>query len=135
MKNNSYFVKGIVALGLISSVALASDNDLELNDDNGKDRVVKSSIQVKDDISELEEKRLAKIDVNEVVNIIDDKYDGKITHIELGNEDGNLVYEAEILTKNDIVKDIVIDAGNGQILLEKEDEEDSVWSEFKEYLN
>jgi hypothetical protein len=29
----------------------------------------------------------------------------------------------------------VIDAGNGQILLEKEDEEDSVWSEFKEYLN
>lgn len=70
MKNNSYFVKGIVALGLISSVALASDNDLELNDDNGKDRVVKSSIQVKDDISELEEKRLAKIDVNEVVNII-----------------------------------------------------------------
>lgn len=73
--------------------------------------------------------------MNEVVNIIDDKYDGKITHIELENEDGNLVYEAEILTKNDIVKDIVIDAGNGQILLEKEDKEDSVWSEFKEYFN
>ncbi|WP_122892997.1 hypothetical protein [Arcobacter peruensis] len=86
MKKSSYFVKSLIGLSLIGSVALA--NDIEL-DDEKKDLEIKSSIQVNDDVSENEEKSYAKIDVNEVINILRKEESGKIINVELENEDGN----------------------------------------------
>lgn len=123
MKKSSYFVKGMLGLSLIGIVALASD--IEINDDK-KEMEIKSSIQIKGDVSEREEKNSAKIDASDVVNIIKKEQNGKIIKIDLENEDGNLVYKAEVLTVDQVI-DFIIDAGNGKILnkeIDKSDNED-----------
>ncbi|APW65757.1 hypothetical protein LPB137_07765 [Poseidonibacter parvus] len=120
MKKSSYFVKSLIGLSLIGSVALA--NDIEL-DDEKKDLEIKSSIQVNDDISENEEKSYAKIDVNEVINILRKEESGKIINVELENEDGNLVYKAEVIKDNQSI-DFIVDAGNGKILHKEVDKKD-----------
>ncbi|MDD2888577.1 MAG: PepSY domain-containing protein [Aliarcobacter sp.] len=121
MKKNSYFVKSIIGLSLIGTVLLA--NDIEINDDK-KELDIKSSIQIKGDISELEEKISAKIDASDVIKIIKKEQNGKVINIDLENEDGNLVYKAEVLNDN-IVTDFIIDAGNGQILNQQIDKSDN----------
>jgi uncharacterized membrane protein YkoI len=113
MKKNSYFVKSIIGLGLIGTIALASD--IEINDEV-KDFEIKSSIQLKDNISEKEEKMAAKIDVSDVCNILKKKESGKIIKVELENEDGNLIYHSEIIKDSGESLDVIIDAGTGEIL-------------------
>lgn len=121
MKKNSYFVKGMLGLSLIGAVALA--NDIEIND-NKKEIDIKSSIQIKDGISEKEEKFYAKIDAADVVNIMKKEHSGKIIKIDLENEDGNLVYKVEVLAVDQVV-DFIIDAGNGKILSQQIDNPDN----------
>lgn len=121
MKKSSYFVKGILGLSLIGIVALA--NDIETKD-NKKEIDIKSSIQIKGDVSEQEEKNSAKIDAKDVVNILNKEQSGKIIKIDLENEDGNLVYKAEVLNDNQVI-DFTIDAGNGKILNQEIDKSDN----------
>jgi hypothetical protein len=112
MKKNSYFVKSMVILGLVGSVAMAGD--IETNDDGGKDVVIKSSIQIAG--SEISEKKDAKIGALDVAKKIKNSFhNGKITGIKLENIDGNLVYKAEVFSNNKI-KDVYVDSGNGKIL-------------------
>jgi hypothetical protein len=112
MKKNSYFVKSMVILGLVGSVAMAGD--IETNDDGGKDVVIKSSIQIAG--SEISEKKDAKIGALDVAKKIKNSFhNGKITGIKLENIDGNLVYKAEVFSNNK-VKDVYVDSGNGKIL-------------------
>lgn len=120
MKKNSYFVKSIIGLSLIGTVLLA--NDIEINDDK-KELDIKSSIQIKGDISELEEKISAKIDASDVIKIIKKEQNGKVINIDLENEDGNLVYKAEVLNDK-VLTDFIVDAGNGQILNKQIDKSD-----------
>jgi uncharacterized membrane protein YkoI len=120
MKKNSYFVKSIIGLSLIGTVLLA--NDIEIDDDK-KELDIKSSIQIKGDISELEEKISAKIDASDVIKIIKKEQNGKIINIDLENEDGNLVYKAEVLNDK-VLTDFIVDAGNGQILNKQIDKSD-----------
>jgi uncharacterized membrane protein YkoI len=121
MKKSSYFVKGMLGLSLIGVVALA--NDIEIND-NKKEINIKSSIQIKGDVSEQEEKNSAKIDAKDVVNILNKEQSGKIIKIDLENEAGNLVYKAEVLNDTQVI-DFIIDAGNGKILNQKIDKSDN----------
>jgi uncharacterized membrane protein YkoI len=121
MKKNSYFVKGILGLSLIGVLAFA--NDIELND-NKKEIDIKSSIQIKDDMSEKDEKASAKIDASDVIKIIKKEQNGKIISIDLENQEGNLVYKAEVLNENQTT-DFIIDAGNGQILNQQVDKSDN----------
>jgi uncharacterized membrane protein YkoI len=120
MKKNSYFVKGILGLSLIGAVAFA--NDIEINN-NKKEIDIKSSIQIKGNVSEKEEKNSAKIDASDVIKIIKKEQNGKIINIDLENEDGNLVYKAEVLNDK-ILTDFIVDAGNGQILNKQIDKSD-----------
>ncbi|HHH37760.1 MAG TPA: hypothetical protein ENK77_03995, partial [Epsilonproteobacteria bacterium] len=110
----SYFVKSLVVLGLLTSVAVA--NDIEMNDDDGKDMEIRSSVQIGEKASEADEVKAAKISVGEVITILKAKFSGTITKIELENEDGNLIYEGEVFQKDGKAIDIVIDAGSGKIL-------------------
>ena len=67
-------------------------------------------------------KQLAKITVDQVKIIVSNKYkDGTIVEVDLENENGNIVYEVEVITK-DGVHDIIIDAENGNILFDEIDE-------------
>jgi len=121
MKKNSYFVKGMVILGLVGSMAMAGD--LETNDDNGKDIVIKSSIQISS--TEVSEKKAARVDAGYVAKIVKANFNGKITGIKLEDIDGNLVYKAEVFSNNKTT-DVYVDAGNGKILtsvIDKNDQE------------
>jgi hypothetical protein len=132
MKKNSYFVKSMVLLGLVGSVAMAGD--IETNDDGGKDVVIKSSIQIAG--SEISEKKDAKIGALDVAKKIKNSFhNGKITGIKLENIDGNLVYKAEVFSNNK-VKDVYVDSGNGKILSVVTDKvDDSDQMDNKENIN
>ena len=122
MKKSSYFVKGLVILSLVGTMAMA-DGDRESNDNNQKEIQVISSIQVKDNVSELDEKSAAKLGVDEVIKLIKTQFSGKVIDVQLENLNGNLVYQADILNNNQI-KNVFIDAGNGKILLSRVDKKD-----------
>jgi uncharacterized membrane protein YkoI len=122
MKKNEYFVKSIVALSLIGTLAMA-DSVKESNDDENNLQI-KSSIQVSDQASEEFENKEAKIGVEKVTQVIKSKFSGKILSVQLENKNGNLVYIAEVF-KNNQITDIIVDAGNGKILASKLDTKDS----------
>lgn len=122
MKKNGYFVKTIVALSLIGTIALA-DGTKELNDDKGN-QYIKSSVQIAENATEEIENSSAKIGVADVTKVLKEKFSGTIISTKLENENGNLVYVAEVLDKNQII-DVIVDAGNGQILAQKIDHKDS----------
>jgi len=134
---NGYFVKSLVALTLVGTLAMA-DGDKELNDDT-QELQVKSSIQISENATEEIENSSAKIGVEKVVQIIKDKSLGKILSIKLENENGNLVYKAEVL-KNNQMTDIIVDAGDGKILAsildkkdsddDEDDDENEAWYKF-----
>lgn len=124
MKKNRYFVKSIVVLGLITSVAFASDNDIEANDNGKKDVEIKSSIQISGNSNEEFENKSAKISAEDVIKVVKDKFTGKILSVKLENENKNLVYTAEVF-KNNQITDVVVDAGDGKILSSTVDKKDS----------
>jgi uncharacterized membrane protein YkoI len=47
---------------------------------------------------------------------------GKVLDVELEKEDGQIVYEIEILGGNGVIKEVYIDAKTGKLLLTKEDD-------------
>jgi uncharacterized membrane protein YkoI len=122
MRRNSYLVKGMLGLSLLG--AMAFSNDIESND-NKKDINIKSSIQIKGNVSEKEEKYSAKIDASDVCKIIKNEQNGKIINIDLENQSGNLVYKAEVLKDNSQIIDFIVDAGNGQVLNQQIDKSDN----------
>lgn len=117
MKNNSYFVKGIVGLSLIGGIVFA--NDIEI-----KDLKIKSSVQQKNNVSEAEEIQFAKLDVNDVCKILKKEENGKIVKVALENDDGNLVYHSEIYKNINETVEVIIDAGDGKILHKELDHRD-----------
>ena len=123
MRKNGYFVKSLVALSLVGTLAMA-DGDKESNDDNNKEIQIKSSIQIKDNVSEEIENSSAKIGVEDVAQVIKNKSLGKILSVQLENKNGNLVYIAEVF-KNNQITDIIVDAGDGKILASMLDKKDS----------
>ncbi|HFU77556.1 MAG TPA: hypothetical protein ENK68_03535 [Epsilonproteobacteria bacterium] len=93
--------------------------------DLGQDEdTIKSSLVINRDAGELDAKKAALIDATEAIQSVQTKFQGKITGVELENEEGNLVYEVEILQANNVEMEVIIDAGNGKILASKVDEED-----------
>lgn len=80
----------------------------------------------KKDIKKFPEK--AGIDFNSAIDRALKEVPGKLLEIELKAEEGYLVYEVEIVTREKEIKEIIIDAGNGEVLSidleENEEEED-----------
>ena len=118
----SYIVKSFLALSLVSGIAMAGD--IETNDDQGKDIEIKSSVQISETASEAEEMKASKVGMNEVIATIEAKFPGKIIKVELENEEGNLIYEAEVFQNNGKTLDIVVDAGTAQVLTSSVDRPD-----------
>jgi uncharacterized membrane protein YkoI len=121
----SKFIKGAVALSIVGVFAIASNSDIEVNDDDSKDIQIKSSLQISDNSSEMDEKIAAKIGAEDVARIIKSKILGKIINIKLENENGNLIYSVEILKENGKITDAFVDAGNGKILALIADKKDT----------
>jgi uncharacterized membrane protein YkoI len=87
-----------------------------------------SSIQVKDQDREEQGERheergeaaqlasLAKIDATQATSAALAQVPGAVLKVALDNENGNLVYSVEIKTASNEIKDVKVDAGNGQVL-------------------
>lgn len=67
-------------------------------------------------ISKVTYPHLAKISLQDAINIVSKKHQGKIIEVALEKEAGFLVYEVELISIDNIKKEIILDAGNGQIL-------------------
>lgn len=119
MKKHNHVLQSLLVVGLLSTLAIA-DDEVE----------VKSSIQIPEHASELNVQKSATIGVEKVVQVLKAAYPNeKIVSISLENEDGNLIYEAEVL-QNNLITEVIVDAGNGKILASKIDEEDDDWYKF-----
>jgi hypothetical protein len=90
---------------------------------------IQGSIPVKGK-SKLEYSALAKISVQEAIAAAGNATSGRVIEVALDRENGFLVYEIEMIMPNQSRKELLIDAGNGKILLTKDkkissdDEED-----------
>lgn len=63
---------------------------------------------------------LAKITLQEAISLVGKETSGKVIEAALDAEDDVLVYEIEILMPDQNRREILIDAGNGKILLKKD---------------
>lgn len=80
---------------------------------------IHGSISVKSK-SKSEYSSLAKISLQDAIAAASKGTTGKVIEAALDREDGFLVYEIEVLMPNQVKKEVLVDAGNGQILLTKE---------------
>lgn len=70
--------------------------------------------------SKAEYSTLAKISIQDAIAIATKAAEGKVIEAALDREDGFLVYEIEVLMPHQIKKELLIDAGDGKVLLSKE---------------
>ena len=84
-----------------------------------------SQVTIADD-DYIEAKRL--YDSGEILSLevilknVRQKFPGKVLEVELEKEDGQIVYEIEILNDNGVITEIYVDAKTGKLLLTKEDD-------------
>ncbi len=67
---------------------------------------------------------LAKIDATQATASALAQVPGTVLKVALDNENGNLVFSVEIKTVSNEIKDVKVDAGNGQVLYVGTDGED-----------
>ncbi|WP_331775923.1 PepSY domain-containing protein [Sulfurospirillum sp. 1612] len=128
------FVKGIISLSLIATFALA-EGDHEAHDVSFQDLSMKSSIQLKQDTTEMQEQQHAKLGVSDIIPTLKSKFSGKITTVKLENIDGNLVYTVEVLAQDNSRSNVLIDAGNGKILAHQFNKKDHNHEESNDQEN
>ncbi|RDH82707.1 MAG: peptidase M4 [endosymbiont of Galathealinum brachiosum] len=62
------------------------------------------------------------LSLENILKIIRPEFPGRILEVELESEDGQIVYEVEILSNNGIVREIYINARTGKLLSVKEED-------------
>ncbi|GJL77738.1 MAG: hypothetical protein NPINA01_07270 [Nitrospinaceae bacterium] len=83
-------------------------------------------VQAKNSESEnVEAVTQAKVSLNKAIEIALQQIPGNVVSVEFENDDGQTVWEVEVLAKNSEVNELKIDANSGEILKhEKEDNDD-----------
>ncbi|MGC9194303.1 MAG: PepSY domain-containing protein [Syntrophobacteraceae bacterium] len=82
---------------------------------SGCQKRIKGTIEVKGE-KQIAFAEMAKISLVDAVNSAIQSYPGKAIHAGLKNLDGYLVYEIAIVTTDNNVLDVTVDAGSGTIL-------------------
>lgn len=119
MKISSKIVSGILVLGLAGTMAFANVESNNESNDEKSDVSIKSSIQLKESASKAQEQSAAKLSIADATAIAKSTVAGNINKIKLENENGNLVYQAEVAKNDGSTVDIYVDAGNGDVLAKK----------------
>ncbi|HHH20517.1 MAG TPA: hypothetical protein ENK87_01195 [Nitratifractor sp.] len=119
MKTSSKIVSGILVLGLAGTMAFANVESNNESNDEKSDVSIKSSIQLKESASKAQEQSAAKLSIADATAIAKSTVAGNINKIKLENENGNLVYQAEVAKNDGSTVDIYVDAGNGDVLAKK----------------
>ncbi len=89
----------------------------------GNEDVQSASIKVKQD-HEGEFAGMAKIGLQQAIDTALTRANGKLLRAELGNENGFLIYDIEIVEADQSVADVKVDAGEGNVLLVSKDSAD-----------
>ncbi|MBP1913014.1 PepSY domain-containing protein [Thermococcus stetteri] len=112
----------IVTVGVGAFAVAASDNTSNSTSDTNSPTYV-GSISVPQDVENEKEDQeaktlqdLAKITVEQAKDSALSVVNGTINKVELGNENGYLVYSVEVKTADGVIKDVKVDAGNGKVL-------------------
>ncbi|MGI8993243.1 MAG: PepSY domain-containing protein [Nocardioidaceae bacterium] len=127
-------IAGTVALGVGGvTVAQAGDGTTSGDDDGGDHHIVgsveappeneaadDSNTSESDEAAQLQP--LAKIDAQQAQDAALTAVSGTVQKVELGNEDGYVVYEVKISTTNGVVE-VKVDAGNAEVLAQEADDE------------
>jgi len=117
-------VSVIAALGLLVSVPLVSVSAAQKERSAQETSDSQGSIRIKGKTKAAERAALAKIDFQTAVNAAVKAVPGKVIYGELDVEDGILQYEFEIVTPNQKVMEVAIDAGDGRVFnVEEGDDE------------
>lgn len=104
----------LVATLVITGVSFAKSKDTEVHD--GTTRI---NNQVEADFPSL-----AKVTFDQAVLAAQAKEGGRVLKIELGDENGFLVYEIELVMPDKSILDVKVDAGSGEILATEQDRKD-----------
>ncbi|MGI8994680.1 MAG: PepSY domain-containing protein [Nocardioidaceae bacterium] len=128
-------IAGTVALGVGGvTVAQAGDGTTSGDDDGGGDHHIVGSIEAppeneaaedgntseSDEAAQLQP--LAKIDAQQAQAAALAAVSGTVQKVELGNDNGYVVYEVKVSTANGVVE-VKVDAGNAEVLAQEADDE------------
>ncbi len=67
--------------------------------------------------------KVAKIDADAASKAATDKVPGTVDEVELDEEDGNVVYEVDVIARDGTDTEVIVDAGNGKILAQEVDKD------------
>jgi uncharacterized membrane protein YkoI len=95
---------GALVIAMVAVVALS-----------GCQKRIKGTIEVKGE-KQIAFAEMAKISLVDAVNSALQTYPGKAVHAELKNLNGYLVYQIAVVTTENNVLDVTVDAGSGSIL-------------------
>jgi len=107
-----YFGKSSFSFGLIASFLFVSSVSFS------KDHKFQGTIPLKG-VHKREYSALAKLTIQEAMTKANQAVPGKIIEIILEEEEGFLIYEAEVVRADQSHDEVVIDAGSGAVLLIK----------------
>ena len=115
MKTSSKFLTGLLVL-VLSNTVVHADNETR---DDQNNLSLHSSIHLSGDATKADEKNAAKLSISDATSIAKSAGEGIVTKIKLENENGNLVYIAEMSKANGSTMNLYIDAGDGNVLAKK----------------
>ncbi len=108
---------GIIATSLVvTGASFAKTDDAEKEIRNGTIPIPRTT--------EADYPGMAKISFDQAIQKALAAVKGKVLEAELEEEDGFLVYEVEIVGQNRSVTEVMVDAGNGEILAMEQESED-----------
>ena len=114
MKHFKYLV--IAAIGVSLGFASLSHARTSVEDNEKGEVKISGSVSTKG-LSPLEYPKKAKISSTQALSEATKQLSGKVTSASLESEDGYLIYAIEILNPDSGLHEILVDAGDGKILV------------------
>lgn len=111
-----FTIKTIFATGIAFTAMVCTA--FSFAEDNGRE-ITHGTIRVS--FAESEYPAMAKVSIGQAMKISLASVEGSIIKVKLENENGFLVYNAEVVTPDKEIKEVNIDAGSGQVLLVEDD--------------
>lgn len=109
----------LVASIVITGVSFAKSNDNEIH--NG---TIKITNQAESNFP-----ALAKLTLDQAIKNASVKVPGQVLRTDLGDENGFLIYDIEMVTADKSIVDVKVDAGSGEVLAMNKDQTDNEGNE------
>ncbi|HZC35843.1 MAG TPA: PepSY domain-containing protein [Chthoniobacterales bacterium] len=106
-----------ICLGAALGVLMAAAFPVISKAEDPKETPIQGTIRLPDQGNQkAAQAALAKISIQQAINAAASKQAGTVHRVELQNEDGFLVYNVELVSADNKLHEVKVDAGNGNIL-------------------